>query len=296
MTQQTIGLIGTGKMGLPMTANLLKTGFGVIAFNRSKDSLSKAEELGATRAGTIAEVSSQADIILTSLTNQQSVRDVYLGDGGLVASARPGQVLIDTSTNDVALMQEIAAAADAAGASFLDAPVSGGVGGAVVATLTVMVGGNEDAFSKAEPVLRAIGTNVHHLGPVGAGTAIKLVNQLLVGVHVAAVSEALIFGQAHGASPQKILDVISTSFGGSRMLDRGIPLVQERNFAPATPVDLIRKDLGIVLDAARQADLPLDITERTLALFDEAADQGFGENDMTATILPLEKRAGFEVK
>lgn len=295
MTHPTIGVIGTGKMGLPMSTNLLRAGFPVIAFNRSSESLETLATLGATRLGAIAEVAAGADIVLTSLTNQQSVRDVYLGPGGLAEHAREGQVFIETSTNDIPLVKEISEALEARGASLLDSPVSGGVPGAEAGSLTVMVGSEESVYKTALPVLEVIGGNVHHLGPVGSGTAMKLVNQLLVGVNMAAVAEALVFGASAGASPAKILEVISTSFGGSRMLDRGVPLIQERNFAPATPVDLIRKDLGIVMDAARIENLPLNITRESLALFDRANADGLGENDMTAIVVPLEKDADLNV-
>lgn len=296
MTHTTkLGFIGTGKMGTPMIANLLKAGYSVTAFNRSQESLAAVEAAGAMRATSIAEVATNSDVVLTSLTNQQSVSDVYLGADGLAASARDGQVYIDTSTNDVELMREIAAALEAKGATFLDAPVSGGVPGAEAGSLTVMSGGDETAYNSVLPILQVIGGNVHHLGPVGAGTAVKLVNQLLVGINMAAVAEGLLFGVSAGADPQKILDVISSSFGGSKMLDRGIPLIQERNFAPATPVDLIRKDLGIVLEAAAESKLPLNIGQAALDLFDRANADGYGENDMTAIVLPLEEDAGIKV-
>jgi 3-hydroxyisobutyrate dehydrogenase-like beta-hydroxyacid dehydrogenase len=291
-TKPTIGFIGTGKMGRPMIANLLAAGYPVVAFNRSPEPLELVEAAGARRASSVAEVAQAADTVITSLTNQQSVRDVYLGDAALAASARPGQIFIDTSTNDIPLMREVA---EAHGAWFLDAPVSGGVPGAEAGSLTVMVGGDEDVYKSALPVLQVLGGNIHHLGPVGAGTAVKLVNQLLVGINMAAVAEALVFGASAGADPQKILDVISSSFGGSRMLDRGVPLIQQRNFAPATPIDLIRKDLGIVLDAARENHLPLNIGRTVLDLFDRASAEGMGENDMTAIVVPLENDAGFKV-
>lgn len=291
----TIGFIGTGKMGLPMTRNLLAAGYPVNAFNRSPESLQLAADAGATAAGSIANVAAAADIVVTSLTNQQSVRDVYLGDNGLVANARPGQILIDTSTNDIPLVHEIAEAATARSAAFLDAPVSGGVPGAIAGTVTVMIGGDESVYNRSLPVLQVIGGNIHHLGPNGAGTAMKLVNQLLVCVNMAAVAEGLLFGAAAGASPEKVLEVISTSFGGSRMLDRGIPLIQARDFKPATPVDLIRKDLGIVMDAARDQNLPLDITASALALFDRTSADGYGPNDMTAIVIPLEEQSGVKI-
>ncbi|MCA9832832.1 MAG: NAD(P)-dependent oxidoreductase [Thermomicrobiales bacterium] len=294
-TLPVIGFVGTGKMGLPMTRNLLAAGYTVVAFNRSPESLAEAASAGATAATSLADVAAQADIILSSLTNQQSVRDVYLGNGGLIDNARPGQVLIDTSTNDIALMREIAELAVAKSASFLDSPVSGGVPGAVAASLTVMVGGDESVYNQVLPVLQVIGGNVHHLGPSGAGTAMKLVNQLLCGVNMAAVAEGLLFGASAGASPQKILEVISTSFGGSRMLDRGIPLIIERDFKPATPVDLIRKDLGIVMDAARDSGLPLGVTSAAFDLYDRTSNDGFGPNDMTAIVIPLEDGAGIKI-
>lgn len=295
MSLPVIGIIGTGKMGLPMATNLLKAGYPVIAFNRSTESLDQLATLGAQRASSIAEVAAAADIVLTSLTNQQSVRDVYLGAGGLAEQTRPDSICIDTSTNDIALVREIAESLVAREAHFLDAPVSGGVPGAVAGSLTVMCGGEEAVYNTAQPVLQVIGGNVHHLGPVGAGTAMKLVNQLLVGINMAAVAEALIFGASAGASPAKILEVISTSFGGSRMLDRGVPLIIDRNFAPATPVDLIRKDLGIVVDAAEADCLPLDIARASLALFDRTSAAGYGPNDMTAIVMPLEDDAGLTV-
>lgn len=296
MTQTTtIGFIGTGKMGVPMIANLLPAGYPVIAFNRSQESLTQVEANGANKADSISQVARSAEIILSSLTNQQSVRDVYLGSNGLAASARADQIYIDTSTNDVELMREISEALESKGATFLDAPVSGGVPGAEAGSLTVMAGGDESAFNKVLPILKVIGGAVHHLGPVGAGTAVKLVNQLLVGINMAAVAEGLLFGASAGADPQKILDVISSSFGGSRMLDRGVPLILARNFSPATPVDLIRKDLGIVLDAAAASKLPLNIGQAALDLFDRTSADGFGGNDMTAIVLPLENDSGINV-
>lgn len=295
MTKPTIGIIGTGKMGLPMATNLLRAGYTMIAFNRSTASLGTLAGLGAKRLNSIADIAAGADIVLTSLTNQQSVRDVYLGTDGLAANARDGQIYIETSTNDIPLVKEVASALEARGAGLLDSPVSGGVPGAEAGSLTIMTGGDESVYNIALPILEVIGGNVHHLGPVGAGTAMKLVNQLLVGVNMAAVAEALIFGASAGASPEKILEVISTSFGGSRMLDRGVPLIQERNFAPATPVDLIRKDLGIVIDSASAENLPLNITRQSLALFDRAHDDGLGENDMTAIVIPLESDSDLSV-
>ena len=295
MSKPRIGIVGTGKMGLPMATNLLNAGYEVIAFNRSTESLAELESRGGQRADSLSDIAATADIVLSSLTNQQSVRDVYLGPDGLATHARRGQIFIETSTNDLELVISIDAALGTRGASLLDSPVSGGVPGAVAGSLTVMTGGDERVYNTCKPILDVIGGNVHHLGPVGAGTAMKLVNQLLVGIHTAAVAEALVLGANAGASPEKILEVIATSFGGSRMLDRNIPLTISRNFAPATPVDLIRKDLGIIIDQADSNGLPLNVAREALALYNRSHDDGLGENDMTAIIVPLEQDTGTTV-
>jgi 3-hydroxyisobutyrate dehydrogenase-like beta-hydroxyacid dehydrogenase len=290
-----VGLVGTGKMGKPMALNLLKAEFAVVVHNRSRGSVEELVQAGARNGESYKGVADAADIILTSLTNQQSARDVYLGRDGLVANAREGQIYIETSTNPPELIREVAEALAARGASFLDAPVSGGVAGADAGTLTVMIGGDQETFERARPVLEVIGGNLHLLGDVGAGTVVKLVNQLLVGINMAPVAEGLVLGVKAGADPRKMLEVLSTSFGGSRMLDRGVPLIVDRNFSGGTPVDLIRKDLGIIRDVADSLGVPLATGEEASRVFDHAAEAGFGPNDMTAIVRPLEDATGIEI-
>ena len=158
-----------------------------------------------------------------------------------------------------------------------------------------MVGGDAEAFARATPVLEAIGQKLHLVGPSGSGTIIKLANQLLVGINMAAVAEALVLGVKAGADPAKMLEVLSTSFGGSKMLDRGVPLIIDRNFAGGTPVDLIRKDLGLIADLAEQLGVPLATGNQARAVFDRAHDTEHGAEDMTAVVLPIEQDAGIEV-
>jgi 3-hydroxyisobutyrate dehydrogenase-like beta-hydroxyacid dehydrogenase len=293
--QITVGLVGTGKMGTPITRNLLKAGFTVVLHNRSKAPVETLVADGAVDGGSCKGVAEQADVIITSLTNQQSVRDVYLGDDGLVANARQGQIYIDTSTNPPELVREVAEALSQRGAGYLDAPVSGGVAGAEAGTLTMMIGGELDTLERARPVLDAIAANLHLLGDVGSGTVVKLVNQLLVGINMAAVAEGLVLGVKAGADPRKMLEVLSTSFGGSKMLDRGVPLIVERNFAGGTPVDLIRKDLGIIHEVAESLGVPLSVGGEASSVFDKASEAGFGGNDMTAIVRTLEDATGIEV-
>lgn len=293
----TVGVVGLGKMGKPMSRNLLQAGFNLIVHNRSRAAVDELAADGAKPAGGTADVALAADVIVTSLPDPAAVRDVYLDqEGSLVDHARGGQIYVDTSTVDPTLSRRLAEELAARGAAFLDAPVSGGVAGAEAGNLTIMVGGDTDAFQRAQPVLRALGERIHHVGPSGSGTVIKLANQLLVGINAAAVAEAFVLGVKAGADPAAMLEVLSTSFGGSRMLDRGGPLIIERNFGGGTPVDLIRKDLGLISDLARELDVPLACGNEAKSVFDRAHDADLGTDDMVAVVRPLERHAGVEVR
>lgn len=291
-----VGVIGLGKMGKPIARNLIKAGFAVVVHNRSSASTETIVAEGATDGGSPKGVAEQTDVVITSLPDPAAVRAVYLDGDGLVANARKDQIFIDTSTIDPGLSRELAEQFGAKGAAFLDAPVSGGVAGAEAGSLTIMAGGSAEAFEKATPVLQAIGQKLHLVGANGSGTVIKLANQLLVGINMAAVAEALVLGVKAGADPDKMLEVLSTSFGGSRMLDRGVPLIVERNFGGGTPVDLLRKDLGLIADLAEQLGVPLESGKTARATFDRAHDANYGAEDMTAIIQPIEQVAGVEVK
>lgn len=293
--QMRVGVVGLGKMGKPMTRNLLAAGFDVTVHNRSSAAVEQLVEAGAVDGGDPKTIATVCDVVITSLPDPGAVRAVYLGNDGLVAHARSGQIFIDTSTVDPGLSRELNERLSTTGAAFLDAPVSGGVAGAEAGNLTIMVGGDGDAFERATPVLNAIGQRLHHVGPSGAGTVIKLANQLLVGINMAAVAEAMVLGVKAGADPDKMLEVLSTSFGGSKMLDRGVPLIVERNFAGGTPVDLIRKDLGLIADLAEELGVPLATGLQARAVFDQAHDADHGAEDMTAIVVEIERAAQVEV-
>ncbi len=290
-----VGVIGLGKMGRPITRNLLKAGFTVTVNSRSEGPIQEMVAEGAVDGGSPKGVAEAADVIVTSLPDPAAVRKVYLEADGLVDSTREGQLFIDTSTIDPGLSRELAEKIAAKGGAFLDAPVSGGVAGAEAGSLTIMVGGDEAAFEKAQSVLSAIGQKLHLVGPSGAGTIVKLANQLLVGINMSAVAEALVLGVKAGADPAKMLEVLSTSFGGSKMLDRGVPLIIDRNFAGGTPVDLIRKDLGLIADLANELGVPLAVGGEARAVFDRAHDSSHGAEDMTAVVIPMEEAAGTQV-
>ena len=290
-----VGVIGLGKMGKPIVSNLLKAGFPVTVHNRSQAAVETLVSEGAKDGKSPQGVAAVADVIITSLPDPDGVRDVYLGDQGLVASSKPGQVYVDTSTIDPGLSRELAKAFAERDAQFLDAPVSGGTAGAQAGTLTIMVGGDQEALDKARPVLEAFGQRIHLVGPSGSGTIVKLANQLLVGINMAGVAEALVLGVKAGADPVKMLEVLSTSFGGSKMLERGIPLIVDRNFSGGTPVDLLCKDLGLIAALASELGVPLATGQVAFDVFNRAHDANHGADDMTAIVIPIEQAADVEV-
>ena len=294
--QLRVGLIGLGKMGAPMGRNLLAAGFPLTVYNRSRPATDALVAAGAHAAANPAGVAQAADVILTSLPDPAAVEQVYLGDHGLASAAHAGQVYVDTSTVGPGTSRKVAQALAAQGAAFLDAPVSGGVAGAEAGTLTVMIGGDAAALEQARPVLAAIGQRLNHVGPTGAGAIVKLINQLLVAINMAGVAEGLVLGVKAGANPQAMLDVLATSFGSSRMLERGIPLIMDRNFGGGTPVDLIRKDLGLISDLANELGVPLPEGLTAQSVFNRAHADGLGAQDMTAVVKPLEQEARVEVK
>jgi len=290
-----VGFIGLGKMGKPMARHLLRAGHRVTVHNRSRAAVEELAREGAVPAFSPAEVSAASDIVLTCLTNTQSVEDVYFGPQGLIPAARPGQILVDHSTVGPATSRACAEGARAKGADFLDAPVSGGPAGAEAGTLTIMVGGEPATFERALPVFQAYGKNIRLVGPTGIGSVIKLANQLLVAINMAGVVEAMVLGTKAGADPQVMLEVLSTSFGSSAMLTRSVPMILQRNFTPGTSVNLILKDLGLIRELGKQETVRLLMGSLAEEIFGEARAEGYGEDDMAGLVRPLERLAGIQV-
>ncbi|MBI2323163.1 MAG: NAD(P)-dependent oxidoreductase [Chloroflexi bacterium] len=290
-----VGFIGLGKMGRPMAGNVLKAGFAMAVHNRSRAAVDALVAAGARAAASPAAVATASDVVLTCLPTPDSVEEVYLGAAGLIPHARAGHLLVDHSTVGPDLSRRLAAAAGERGAAFLDAPVSGGVAGAEAGTLTIMVGGDAAAFERALPVLQTMGQRVRHVGPSGHGSIVKLVNQLLVGIHSAAAAEAMLLAAKAGADPRVVHDVVSTSFGASTIFNRNAPLYVQRDFDRGTNISLLAKDMGLILDLARQLGLRsllACIADQVLA---EARAEGLAERDIAALVLPLERLAGVEI-
>jgi 3-hydroxyisobutyrate dehydrogenase-like beta-hydroxyacid dehydrogenase len=287
-----VGFIGLGRMGRPMVERLLAAGHAVHAFNRSPAVVQELAGKGVHPAASASEVSSRSEIVLTALPSIETVLSVYKE---LAESARPGQVFADHSTVSIGVNLQCGEMLKARHADFLDAPVSGGPGGAASGTLTVMVGGESSVFDRVLPVFMAFGKNVRLCGPTGAGQAVKLVNQLLVGIHTAAIAEAAVLGMKLGADPSIVLDLIGTSFGGSAMMARNLPRFVSRDFSGATPVSLILKDLGIIHDEAKRCGVPVLLGGLTEQRFLEAQARGWGLDDMASLVKLWEEAAGTTV-
>ncbi len=287
-----VGFVGLGTMGRPMVERLVAAGHTVHVHNRSRPAVDALAGRGARSAASAAEVARRCEIVCTALPTPESVQSVY---AEFATAAWPDQVFVDHSTVSPDLNRGCAQRLAVHGAGFLDAPMSGGPASAAAGTLTIMVGGDQANFERALPVLQAYGKNMRRCGPVGAGQVVKLVNQLLVGVHTAAIAEAAVFGAALGADPAVLLELIGTSFGGSTMMQRNVPRFIKRDFSPATPVRIILKDLGIIHDVARAAGVPLLLGALAEQRFLEAATRGLAEQDMAALVQLWEGAAGVTV-
>ena len=292
-----VGFIGLGKMGLPMCRRLLANGFPLTVHNRSRGKVDILAQEGAVPADSAREVVEASDIVLACLPDGPTVESVFLGEDAVVESARRGQVLVDHSTVSSQISKRIGEAAGQKGAAFMDAPISGGVERAAEGTLTIMAGGDAVAFETALPVFRAMGGNVRRVGPIGAGSTVKLVNQHLVAVHSLAAAEALLAGVSQGADPDLLIDILSTSWGASFMLERNGPAMLDRDFENArAPLRLIYKDLAFALEGAKQSGSAMPLAERTMEIILEAEQNGMLDLDVSCLALPLESRSGTELR
>ena len=277
-----VGVVGIGKMGGPIADRLIAAGHEVAICNRSENAAVRSlHGKGATVCASPSDLAVLSEFVLTALPTEDAVRQVY---AEMSAAATAGQIYVDHSTVSPALNKHCAASLAEQNAAFLDAPVSGGPAGAEAGTLTVMAGGDEVTFNRALPVVEAFGSRIRLCGPVGAGQAIKLVNQYLVAVHTLAASEAAAFAIALGADLGTVQDVIGASFGSSAMLLRNLPRVVARDFSPATPVGLIAKDLSIIHAEAVAAGVPLLVGGLVEQLYLEAKARGWAGEDMSALV------------
>jgi 2-hydroxy-3-oxopropionate reductase len=278
-----------------MAGNLLKASYPVIAHDIVR---SEAEELlrdGAVDGGSPKGVAQRSDIIITMLPDSPQVREVVLGKDGVIEGARPGQVLVDMSTISPLVSREVADALTPRGVQVLDAPVSGGQKGAIEATLSIMVGGPKATFERVLPVFQAMGKNVVHIGEEpGAGQITKACNQIVVGVTILAVSEAMTLARKSGVDPAKVRSALLGGFAQSRILDLHGQRILDRNFQPGFRIRLHLKDLGIALAAGHAYGVPLFATGLVHEIMEAMTAQGLQDLDHSAVARFVESLAGVE--
>jgi 3-hydroxyisobutyrate dehydrogenase len=286
-----IGFIGLGNMGLPMAQNLLKAGHSVQGFDVGKAQTDALVASGGHAAASVKAAASGADIVITMLPAGQHVRDVYLGTDGVLSSAGAGTLLIDSSTIDVASARDVATAAEAKGLAMVDAPVSGGVGGAQAGTLTFMVGGSDDAFARAMPVLEKMGKTIVHAGGPGNGQAAKICNNMILGVSMIAVSEAFVLAEKLGLDAQKLYDISSKSSGQCWSLTTYCPVPgpvpgspANRDYQAGFTAAMMLKDLKLAQDAARTAGATTPLGADAANVYSRFVQSGEGARDFSGVI------------
>lgn len=295
-TRPRIGFIGLGIMGRPMAKNLIKAGYDLTVYNRTATKTEELRGLGAQVGSTPAEAAKGSDVVITMVSDTPDVEEVILGPRGVIHGARSGSVVIDMSTISPSVTKNIARTLAEKGIEMLDAPVSGGEKGAIEGTLSIMVGGKEDVFERCVPIFEAMGKNIVHMGPNGAGQTTKLCNQVLCSLTILSMAECLILGAKAGLDLEKLLQAVSGGAGGSWSLSNLGPKVIRGDFSPGFMVKLHQKDIRLVLNLANQLGVSLPGTALANQLFNAVEGQGEGNLGNQAMIKPLEKIAGCEAR
>ena len=293
---EKVGFIGLGIMGMPMARNLLKAGFEVVAYNRTK---SKAEQLakeGAKKADSPRELAMECPVVITIVSDTPDVEEVILGKDGVIEGIKPGSVVIDMSTISPQATQEIAARLRQKEVHMLDAPVSGGEQGAIKGTLSIMVGGDAEVFERCKPIFEAMGKNIAHVGSNGMGQTVKLVNQILVAGNLNAVVEGLVFSQKAGVDLDKAINAIKGGAAGSWQLENLAPRIIKRDFSPGFMVDLMQKDLRLIMETAAAMKTPLPVTSLIHQMYYSLQSSGEGKSGTQALVKALESLTGVEVR
>ena len=295
-TKQTVGVIGLGAMGSGMAGALLRAGFTVRGYDVNPAALERFTQQGGVAASSPAEVADGADALLVMVLSGEQAEQAIFGPTGAITTLRPGAVCLLCSTTGPAFVRNVAQRLSAHGVLFLDAPVSGGVKRAAEGTLSIMSAGTPEAYAAAQPLLDALAANVYHMGDEpGQGATMKLVNQVLAGIHIASAAEAVAFGARAGIDPNRIYEVISHSAGSSWMFQDRVPHILADDFTPYSAVDIWLKDLNLILETGRDLKLPLPLAAVAHQLFLMAAASGYGRLDDSAVVKVFEKLADFRV-
>ncbi len=291
-----IGFVGLGIMGKPMSKNLLKAGYSLVVFDVNQAPVQELVAAGAEAATSPREVAEKCDIVITMVPNSPHVKAAVLGANGVIEGARPGSLVVDMSSIDPMVSKEVGAALAAKGIWFLDAPVSGGEPKAIDGTLSIMVGGRQEDFDRAEPILKCVGASVVRCGDIGAGNVTKLANQIIVALNIAALSEALVLATKAGVDPELVYKAIRGGLAGSTVMEAKAPLALARKFNPGFRINLHIKDLANALDAGASVGVPLPLTAQVMQTLQALKADGMGDLDHGAIIRFYEKLAQVEVK
>lgn len=284
----TIGFIGLGLMGRPISLNLHRAGAELIIYNRSRGVVDELVGVGIEAATSPKDVAERAPIIVLMVSDTPAVERVLFGDDGVAQGLQTGAIVIDMGTTAVTATRNFAQQIKAKGAHYVDAPVSGGQVGAEAATLAIMVGASEDAFARAKPIFKVLAKNITHVGEGGAGQVAKAANQIIVGVTIGAVAEALALAKRAGVDPAKVRQALAGGFAASRILEvHGLRMV-DQTFDPGGKATTQRKDLAQALELAQQLGMELPATALNRDLYDKLIEMGGGELDHSALIKVLE--------
>src|SRR4026209_880873 len=286
-----IGFIGLGNMGLPMAQNLLKAGHQIEGVDVNPAAIEKLKAAGGASVETAKGAAARADVVITMLPSGKEVRDVYFGSSGIIENANAGTLLIDCSTIDVETARVVAAEAEKKGLLMLDAPVSGGVGGAPAGTLTFMVGGSAQAFARAQSILEKMGKTIVHAGGAGNGQAAKICNNMILGISMIAVSEAFVLAEKLGLDKQKLFDISSKSSGQCWSMTNYCPVPRpvptspaNRDYQAGFTAAMMLKDLALAQDAANAAGVATPLGAQAAALYRLYAGQGEASKDFSGII------------
>jgi 3-hydroxyisobutyrate dehydrogenase len=291
---QVIGLIGLGIMGRPMARNLLKAGYALVVHSRSRGPVEEIVKAGATAAASSKDVAAQCDVLITMLPNSPEVEQVVLGPGGVIEGARRGMILVDMSTISPIVSQKVGKALEAKGVAMLDAPVSGGSEGAKKGTLSIFVGGDAADLERAWPVLESLGTTITHLGPIGAGQAVKAVNQVILAGTYLGVAEGVVLALKSGLDVEQVVAALSGGAAQSWVLANRSGRMLENDYPLGFKVALHRKDLGIALSMARELGASLPVSALCEALEAGLIGQGHADDDMSAVARSIRALSGLE--
>ena len=295
--KKKVGVIGLGSMGKSIAKNLLKAGFELTVYDIRPEPIDELRTLGAYGAESLKEVGERSDIVFVMVLNFPQAESCTTSKDGVLTSMKPGSTLIVTSTIAPSEIKQIAKAAAAKGINTLDAPVSGGAGGAAEGTLVIMVSGSDEVYEECKEALFAVGSNTMKVGnEIGIGQVVKAANQLLVTVHLVAIGEAMVLGTKAGADPEILYEVIKKSAGNCWMFEQKVPSILEGDFHTRGALDIQIKDIDICLKTGRELNVPLYTSAASREVFIMANSMGYGREDASAIIKVFEKIAGVEVR